>query len=280
MSAAAATVALPEPFFLTGSRGRLLCTYFGPQAERRGALLYVPPFAEEMNRCRATVAEQARRLASAGHDVLLLDPYGTGDSEGDFSEASWQTWLGDVTAAGAWLEERSGGPIGLWGCRTGALLAADAAQSAPGRYRRLLFWQPVLDGKMFLTQYLRLRVAFLMDRGLPAETTNEMRQTLQAGGTLESAGYGLTGQLAAELDDKRLLDMDALTDMDVTWCELVSEQGAALAMPSQKGIAFLEGQGCRVDVRPFTGPPIWQLHRRDELPDLISTTLTALGEGA
>lgn len=198
--------ALPEPLFLQGCTGQLFALYLPAQGEARQAIIYLPPFAEEMNRCRFTVAQQAGALSELGYAVLLLDPYGTGDSAGDLSDATWEGWVKDVRIAADWLEARTS-LITLWGLRLGALLAADAANRTPDRYKRLLFWQPVQDGKLFLTQYLRLRIAFLMDRNLPAETTDDMRNTLKTGGVLEIAGYPIGGRMAEELDTLRLSEI-------------------------------------------------------------------------
>jgi hypothetical protein len=74
-----------HPAFIDGSGGRLFTLYFAPDAavSARGGLLFIPPFAEELNRSRHMVVKTARALAAAGWGVLLLDLFGTGDSEGD-----------------------------------------------------------------------------------------------------------------------------------------------------------------------------------------------------
>jgi exosortase A-associated hydrolase 2 len=280
MSNSMGSALLPEPFFLQGAQGRVFATYFPPQGPTKGALLYLPPFAEEMNRCRSVVAEQARLLAGLGYGTLLLDLFGTGDSEGDFSEVSWECWLGDADLAARWLEERSGMAVHLWGFRLGALLAADVARRHAGRFGRLLMWQPVLDGKLFFTQYLRLRVAYLMDRGLPAETTDSMRQAMEAGGQVEIAGYRLTVRIAADLDSKRLADMTDLRGLEIIWLEHVSEAGKVVSAPTQKAVERLREQACAVDVRTYVGAPIWQLHDRDQVPQLMATTTELIREWA
>jgi hypothetical protein len=47
----------------------------------------VPPFAEEMNKSRRMIAEVGRRLEGSGVGMLLVDLFGTGDSEGEFAQA-------------------------------------------------------------------------------------------------------------------------------------------------------------------------------------------------
>jgi hypothetical protein len=64
-----------EPFFLQGSKGPLFCVYFPPVATDRGNILFIPPFADEMNRSRSMVAMQARAFAAKGFGTLLIDLY-------------------------------------------------------------------------------------------------------------------------------------------------------------------------------------------------------------
>ena len=270
----------PEPLFLQGAAGPVFALYLPAQGQARQAFVYLPPFAEEMNRCRATAAQQARALSQQGVACLLLDPYGTGDSSGNLDQATWDIWVQDTLTAADWLAQRTQAPVGLWGFRLGALLAADAANREPGRFRRLLLWQPVQDGKLFLTQYLRLRVAFLMDRNLPPETTDQMRATLAAGQTLEVAGYPIAGPLARDLDGVKLAQFTQLAGMEVDWLEQVSEADKPLTPASQKGIRQLLEQGCQVTSTSFTGPPIWQLHKRDVVPELVRLTSTRMQEVA
>lgn len=271
---------LPEPMFLEGTRGRLFATYFPPEGTAQGCMLFLPPFAEEMNRCRVAVASQTRQLSQLGWGVMLLDPFGTGDSEGDFSEISWAQWRADALSAVDWLRKRAGPRIGLWGFRLGALLAVDLANASPGTYERLLLWQPVLDGKLHLTQYLRLRVASLMDRGLPPETTESMREQLRHGDTVEVAGYRIGAAIASELDTIKMSDMTALSNIRIDWLEHVTEADKPLSPPSQKAIDRLRGQGCAINVQSFIGAPVWQLHDRDEVPDLIEQSTRLFGVAA
>lgn len=261
-----------HPQFLTSAAGQVFMLYYAPTNPVRGAVLYLPPLAEEMNRCRALVAAQARAFANAGYACLLLDYFGTGDSAGELADAAWQTWQADVLTAADWLEKESGMPVTLWGCRLGALLAADVASQNPSRFRRLIFWQPVVDGKMYLTQFLRLRVAFLMDRGLPPETTDQMRAQLSNNQSMVISGYAIPAAIANAIDPIRITDRAGLSGCHIDWLENVSEPGKPFAIASQKAIETLQSQGNKVESFPFTAPPMWQLHERDEAPDLLEKT--------
>ena len=85
-----------EPFFLKAGEGQRFCIVHRPSGVCHGALLYVHPFGEEMNKSRRMVALQCRALAENGFLVLQMDLRGCGDSSDEFVDASWQDWIEDV----------------------------------------------------------------------------------------------------------------------------------------------------------------------------------------
>lgn len=270
-----------EPLFLPGSRGRLFGLYVHGATPPREAFVFAPPFAEEMNRCRALVAEQARRFAGIGIASLLLDPFGTGDSDGDLEDASWETWREDLGLAADWLGARAGCPVSLWGLRLGALLAGSVFEAAPERYRRLLLWQPVTNGKQFMTQYLRLRVAWLMERDLPAETTEGIRAEIAAGAAVEVAGYRLAAALTSGIDGARFPDAGPeLAGRRIDWLENAADTGAEPSIAAKRAIEALAKRGAEVRAATFAGAPLWQLHKRDVLPEVMDATAALIGESS
>ena len=262
-----------QPGYLDGTKGRLFTLYNLPENKQQVVFLFLPSFAEELNRCRVMVAMQARQMVAQGHGCLLLDYYGTGDSEGDFSETCWSQWQQDLNTAWQWLQKQGYQNIALWGLRTGALLAISEAVSHPERYQRVLLWQPVLDGKQFLTQFLRVRIAMLMDRGMKKETTQDMRNSLQQGESVEVAGYEITEKLVAELDRQKMKDY-AVSDASpvIDWFEVVMSPDAELPFASQQVLNIWKDQHVDCRVHTFTGPFFWQLHERELTPDLLNKT--------
>jgi exosortase A-associated hydrolase 2 len=262
----------PEAFFLDGAKGRLFGLFTPASGDLLGAFLYLPPFAEEMNRCRNLVAKQARSFATLGYASLTLDFYGTGDSEGELADADWDIWLDDADRALIWLETRVNRPVTLWGCRLGALLAANLANRDPSRLSGLLLWQPVLDGKLFIKQYLRLRVAARVDRNQSPETTDQIRTRLADGIIVDVAGYPLSSQLTESIERVRMADFERLTGLEIDWFENVSTPNGALSITSQRLIETLIARDNRIRSQPFSDPPIWQLHSRDEASNLLAAT--------
>lgn len=236
---------MPLAFFLDGVAGSLFCTgsLHGPGQEPRRKILIVPPFAEEMNKSRHILAGLAAAIGTSGHDVLMPDLFGTGDSAGDFSEATLDTWRADLDAVIERLDPD--GTLELIGLRTGALLAADAA----GRHRvkSMTLLHPMVDGKQQLTQMLRLRLAGgLMGAG-KKETATQLRQRLAEGECLEIAGYGLSGQLAADLETLTLSKMPPVNVEQVHWIEVIPQPERSLMPVSQRVIDAWRENGVAVD---------------------------------
>jgi exosortase A-associated hydrolase 2 len=261
-----------EPFFIEGTQGKLFCLFAPPKNQQAQVLVFLPSFGEELNRCRVMVAMQARMLAAQGVGCLMLDYYGTGDSAGDFSETRWEQWQADADAACDWLNSKGYQNLGLWGVRVGAMLAAELAAITPERFNRLVLWQPVLDGKTFLTQFLRVRLAMLMDRGEPKETTQQMRDSLKQGNNLEVAGYEINPQLAQAIDSKNLSNIELPANIQVDWFEALMTEQAGLSPASQKTITLWQQQGSTVTTHTFLGPAFWQLHERALTPDILTQT--------
>jgi exosortase A-associated hydrolase 2 len=265
-----------HPFYLSGPAGPLFAIYHlpNPDADRGDGLVYVPPFAEEMNRCRRMAALQARALAASGVGVLLLDLHGTGDSGGDFRDARWCTWLRDVETGADWLQRQGRSRVGAWGLRLGALLAAELA-SRGGRFDRLLLWQPVVSGEAMMTQFLRVRIAAALGDAGTRETTKLLREKLRSGDSIEVAGYELHAELWAAIDTARL-DRLPPTTTAVDWVELVPEQGRSTAGSERVTKKWREA-GVQLSASTVVGQPFWSLQETTVVPELIAATSALFG---
>ena len=263
-----------EPFFVDSPSGRLFAVHHRPvdPAAIRGHVLCVPPFNEEMNRCRSMVSLQAQALAELGIGTLLVDLYGTGDSAGDYVDANWARWQADIGAGIAWLNQQTGGCRGLWGIRLGAILAAQALPSL-GNKAIFIAWQPVVDGKQHFTQFLRMRIAAQMERpNLPKETTHSMREHLGSGKPLEVSGYEIHPDLAAALDTARLDSFIPPAGTPTLWLEQALPDADQAAPVSKKVIGAWRSKEVNVDVRLFGGPNFWQVAERAISPDALAAT--------
>lgn len=218
------------------------------------------------------VAEQARLFSAMGYVVAVPDLYGTGDSEGDFGDASWDAWREDIDHLVSLLLHRGVTSLCFWGLRLGALLALDCA----GKYRdilnTLLFWQPVVNGKTFLTQFLRLKVAADMLEANRKTTTRELREQLEAGGSVEVAGYQLASGLALPIDRLCLTDIPLRELPGITWLELLPGEGRPVPAMTENAVTDMRAAGVDVDFHSLVGEPFWSLQELAVVPGLIETT--------
>jgi exosortase A-associated hydrolase 2 len=119
-------------------------------------VVYVHPFAEELNKSRRMAALQARAMAAAGYAVLQIDLLGCGDSSGDLVDATWEAWLATCNSPAAGCSSEDCGAAVVVGSAHRLPAGQRGGQSHAGPVN-LLFWQPVVSGKQFLQQFLRLR---------------------------------------------------------------------------------------------------------------------------
>ena len=261
--------------FDDGTDGPLFQVLYEPAAvPLRGAVLYVQPFAEEMNKSRRMAALQARALAARGYAVLMPDLYGCGDSGGDFADARWETWVADLRHARDRLLAQYGAPLILWGLRAGCLLLEELNADRAEAPAATVLWQPVANGELHLTQFLRLRMAAGMMGG-SKETTGQLRARLQDGEVLEVAGYGLAPELAARLAAARL---DPPSRGPVCWLEVAQAETPQLSPASARVVDAWRQDGAALHTAVVQGEPFWTTQEIREAPELLDETLRWLEE--
>lgn len=259
------------PLFMDGPSGRILVTQYPPVMEPTGRwIIHVPAFAEEMNKSRKIVRDQAEQLAAQGHTVLVADLFSTGDSAGEFSQASWQSWLQDLHYLVDQALKAGASAITLWGLRSGALLAAQVCQTRT-EVDRLLLWQPVISGEQFATQFLRLRVAATMMAG-QQETVAQLRERSAAGESLEVAGYSLAPALLADLDKAHLNQLAPSHAVAVDWIEVSSRENKPLLPVSQKIVSAWQASGIDVAARVVQADAFWGVQELVTAPALLADT--------
>lgn len=237
-----------------------------------GSVLVVPGFNEEMNRCRSMVTIQAQALARLGIGSMVVDLYGTGESDGEYGDARWEAWLEDVNRAIGWLDGQPGGCIALLGIRLGFPLAVSALRDDQ-KNRALIAWQPVVDGKAYFTQFMRMKMATNLDRtDIPKETTGGMRAQLAAGNSIEIAGYKIHPELASAIDNLKLDEIIPPDESRVAWFEKAGGAEGVLSPASEKLIEGWQQAGKTTEVILFDGPAFWALYDRLPAPDLVSKT--------
>jgi len=252
----------------------------------RGVVLYIHPFAEEMNKSRRMATLQARALAQAGYAVLQMDLLGCGDSSGDFGDATWAAWVSDVVHGCQWLRSQHNTtndalvpPLWLWGLRAGCLLAVDAARlmSEPCNF---LFWQPPTAGAPLLQQFLRIKAAGDLMSGQVKATMQGLRDQLARGEPIEIAGYRVAAELARGLEQATLTPPQVTPVLPVAprvvWQEVSTHDDASFSPAASQAMATWQQAGYTLTRQIVTGPAFWQTSEIEDAPDLIAATTTAI----
>jgi exosortase A-associated hydrolase 2 len=267
----------PEPFFADTGSGRRFAVVNRPADTPRGSVLFVPPFAEEMNKSRRMTALTAAALAEDGWLVLRFDPSGCGDSDGEFADATWQGWLDDLDFWVQWLRRQTGAPLLLWGARAGALLAC-AWLRKTGESLPLLLWQPVANGQRHLTQFLRLRAAAeMMDSRQTKGVVSRLWDTLASGTAITVAGYTLNPALANPMSEVRLA-LPGGYGAGISLVEVTGAETPGFAPATEMMVRKWRDAGIETAASAVTGPPFWQTTEIETAPAAVEATVAAARE--
>lgn len=187
-----------HPYYLELSDRRIFCLEFPALGSAaRGSIVIVPAFAEEMNRTRRTNAWIARELSALGYRVVLFDLSNTGDSSGDFAEATYANWCDDVLQVCGQIDKQSDS-LDVLTTRFGSLLLSSVIEKQEFKINRACLIAPLLSGSDMMQEFLKIRVAKSIFEG-KRESVKSLTESLGSGGSLDVSGYQLTEQLYASL---------------------------------------------------------------------------------
>jgi len=246
--------------FIPSEHGKLFITQFG-QLGSDTAILCLPSIAEELNLSRAVVAKQAQHFASNNIPCYVLDYFGTGDSEGEFEQASCDIWLENILTVAQWLKQKGVSKIILWGVRFGALFILSYQKKLHELLpiTQQILWKPVSNGKLFSGQFLRIKQANSMISG--GENIN-WRNHILAGNDTEVAGYLMTKPMLESMELLQIsADFQPLSKLH--WFELAAKEVTPLTKRLSSSWPENSAQIYCVDC-----PPFWQVPEIFSLPQL------------
>lgn len=253
--------------FLKTATGHLAVVEIRPEGRARGSIVFVPAFAEEMNRCRRVAAVLGRRLAASGWHWVMPDLRGTGESSGCLHTLTAQDWIDDLAAVLSALDAEDHPIAGLVGVRLGALLAAAAASRLP-ESANLVLWQPLVNGGDQVRELIAQRALSDRLRGdADAASSAELRADLANGVDLELGGYRVSRALAESLETLDLSVLDRGLPARCHWLEIARRRGETDA-DVPEGV-----QVQRVNAAPFWLQP--EAPFPDEVVDATAAVFSA-----
>ena len=92
--------------FFQGTQGKLFRLIRSPK-DLQGHVLYLSPLFEQANQTRHMFTRSALNAYEQGLESVVFDHYGTGDSEGELTEASLVLWQQDIVAQLTEIKKRS-----------------------------------------------------------------------------------------------------------------------------------------------------------------------------
>lgn len=208
----------PDPLFLDGTAGRLFALHYSASPSQPTHLI-IPPFGEEMNRCRRFMNDLARAYQRRGHGALILDLYGTGESEGNFKDANWDIWLSDVKTAQKYLQKVGNSSVETTAIRLGALLALKCNIDPSS----ISLIAPEVNGERFIHQLIRARIiaeTFISSQyGGQSSSRRVIEEELAQQGYVNLLGYELSSDLMESIKASKP------SDTDISSCRILPIEG-------------------------------------------------------
>ena len=180
------------PFYLE-SQGQSLFTWLHHHVERTSfdhGVLICPPIGYEQLHSHRSLRHLSDRLAQEDVPVLRFDWHGTGDSAGtDEDVGRIAAWKANIRDAVQWMREQLGcRQISLVGLRLGGTFAALVASEL--EIDNLVLWSPVTKGRAYVRE---MKAISLTAEAAPLPA-------LESNGDIEAAGFVLSSQTAADLN--------------------------------------------------------------------------------
>lgn len=247
---APAAKALEEALQFRGTHAELRGMLHHPTGKQRGAVVLCTADGEERAWGHRTYMFLARTLAARGFAVLRFEYTGQGESGGAYEDTTIATRVNDIAAAVNAAMDRTGETTpALVGARLGAACVLEFTRERPAHPIALI--EPVLDTSSYARTLLRVNLTTQMViHGQVVQTSEQLLETLAAGGYVSANGYLLSHSFIDALERHRAAD------------QFSAFQGRALVVASPA--LRLPASSAEIVRIPF--PPFWKEPKGDMTP--------------
>jgi hypothetical protein len=153
------------------------------------------PFQAELLKTYRREVLLARALAARGFAVQRFHYRGSGNSDGDADDGTFDAMCQDTEAAVERLIERTGVPrIAFVGTRLGGLVAAAVVGRRPEDWP-LALWEPVVDPVRYFREVFRGLLVTDLKAGDAGRTSRQPLEELARRGSVDILGYTITARV-------------------------------------------------------------------------------------
>ena len=257
--------------------GGLFGVSYKPTAGTHGAVVICPAILSEYDHTYSIDVSLARALAARGIAVHRLHYRGSGHSDGEPSEMTFERMFEDALAATARFAAEVGveQPL-ILGVRFGSLVAAAVADACGGS--PLVLWEPALSGRTYFREAWRADMMFQINEGAKPATRDAFPALLERDNHVDVLGYPIGKALYDSALERSLVD--EVGDRARRILILRGGPPASARPKLDEAVEELRGRGCGVDVEVlddalilwFQGPEM-RRNARPHVAELIARTV-------
>ncbi len=233
---------------------RLFGVAYRPSPEARGAVLICPPLLSEFDQSYSVNVALARALAGRGLTAYTLHYRGTGHSDGEADIISLKTIREDIATAVRRVREETAvtAPVVV-----ASRLTALAAASAPADLgaRRLVLWEPALEGRRYFREAWRADMMFQINEGTSAAQRENFVEQLSRTGRVDVLGYPIGRKLHDTFSASTL--RDELTEVPERLLIVRGGPPGQSRGDLEELASRLVERGCTVDLQALSEPIVW-----------------------
>lgn len=200
-----------RPIFFEGEHG---CNLYGvihtPTRAPAPGILMLPPLGQEAARVHKTLQKLACDLARKGCFVLRFDYAGSGNSE-DPETVDLESWKSDAYTAMELLRTHCGSDdLDLVGVRLGGSVALLLESNV----RRVVLWDPIVDGSRYLEDLQTLHES-IFSSGLYFRTPPDSKSR----SSQELLGHWVPHSMRRSIEKLKLVEQSSLSAGELLWMD-------------------------------------------------------------
>ena len=263
-----------------GSGERIFSTLHAPVGEPIGAVLLCSSILAELLAGYQEEVWLCRRLAERGFAVRRFHYRGTGHSDGEAEDVTFERACEDAAAVAEHLDRETAGTdrFAFVGTRVGAMIAATLASRFPGA--PTAFIEPILEGDKLFREVGRSRFIWLSreEGSEGAPPPEDMLAILERDRSVDVLGYRLNDRLYGSVRSQKLVDNLGAVPRPVMLVQVGKRK--AISGENQRFLDDLATRGFATTATAVNDEIAWWFHdtRRHLIPEIGDAIVPWLAE--